>query len=959
MNKKICIYYFYLYTKIRVTPPSACTRLNVASVNTVLGTFRCFSFPECEQKPRGLQVELRAFVDALHGLGRVKSEKEASRIKTRFDELQNLLPGPITVQKLTKIEPKLIQNDSIETFVQFLSSVVRVLLPTWPLFKKEIEYLFTVEESFQVSQETLAVLCGFLKNENNEVTLRALADILTEYVKSDAVLTAVIDCSSLQFDVITEQYKHLNEWESYVQMLVTLPERVANKLERNTPKNLAHENYSYNLIFHVIRSMDYMIDSTFAQNIHYDISYLSFLLSKVIVNYNMSGNSDAIFKFVDALVAWTTKENAMFLRRKLIQKMLYHLSRQAIDCIALTMFHRAPIDYRKSEQAILHLLGDNFDQNKDWKDILTFRIPLYIEPKDYKDTTIVENLIYYLSTTKEEVLTDLVLRLSRVWSDVGHSNVSNITQHMYISQLLVLSVKYCVVLHTQNRQVWNVNELKTILFKGMSKHLDVLSQEFRCVGMATVEIILKLLAAVDNSDKAAEKLNFDFKEMGQNCVEIHQHLKKLSNRCLIDPNLKKPKDFKVKPIDLKGILDLIAMKVVDDSHRQVGNTIVTCAVKSPEQTKEIVKTIISVKLDALDKSKNLSEELDSDDDLQPYDMSNDIAIADKNKPAYVRDLVELITEAKDAEVFETTVEAAEELISKQLKNEDPKLAKELLDLFIHLDDKFHVEDFDNVKFNTAVAILCSQPKVCAEHICKEIHTDVGRYSIATKIFMLDVLSAAAQRIAEVTPQSEPKLVKPDVDVNLSQAEEDSAEEIIRRRLVNKTRYFHRKRPHPFSKAKRNQFAAVSDSFFYPLVGGFGVRQLTLSHHNTKQDIDNILLLKYLTVISNIILASKNCPKCSSYCWDVVQIILYMRYAPDPKIQSCVVAMLASVIIALPPTILRSEFLTSMIELRDWLGDLLSNVDLTLKLGGPKSETAVFAAQVLSLLEKNLGEFEED
>ncbi|XP_063389272.1 telomere length regulation protein TEL2 homolog [Cydia fagiglandana] len=929
--------------------------INVTSVNTVLGTFRCFPFPENEKTKSDLRRELRTLVDALHGVERVSSASQAKKLASYLDEVLKTLPGPITVQKLSRIEEKSFNSEVLEVFVQCLSSVVRVLISSWPLFNNEITSLFTVEESFEVSQETLAVMCGFLRNETNEVTLNALASILTDYVKSDAVLTAIIDCSSVKFDDVSEQYKQQNEWESYVQLLVTLPERIANKLEKNTPKNFSHENYSYNLIFHIIRSMDYMAESSYAQNIQYDISYLSFLVSKVIINYNMSGNSDAIFKFIDTLIAWSTNEtDTMFIRRKLIQKVFFHLNRQAIDFISLTLLHRSPIDYAKTEQAILHVLGDNFDQNKDWKEILTYRIPLYIQPKDHKDTTIPENLIYYLSTTKDsKVLTELVLKLSRVWSDVKHTNVTNITHHMYTSQLLILAIKYCVIIHIENKENWSLNELKTVLYKGMSKHLDVMSQEFRCIGMATIEIILKLLAELDDTDKAAEKLSFDYKEMGPSCIEIHNQLKELTHKCIIDAKRKILKDFKPKTIDLKGILDLIAMKVIDEHHRPVhNNTIMTCAVKSPEQTKEIVKTIISVKLDALDKSKTLSEDLDSDDDLQPYDMSNDIAIADKNRPAYVRDLIELISEAKDAEIFETAVESAEELITKQLKNEDHKLATELLDLFIHLDAKFHVDDFDNIKFNTAVAILCSHPTVCAEHICKEIHTDVGRYSIATKIFMLDVFSEAANRIADVRPQNEPKLVKPDV---VNQEEENvSAEEIIRRRLIQKTRYFHSKRPHPFAKAKKNQFAAVADSFFYPLVGGFGIRQLSLSHQNQKQDIDNILLFKYLSVIGNIILASKNCPKCPSYCWDVVQMVLYLRYTPDPKIQSCVIAMLASVIIALPRSILRSEFAKPMTELRAWLEDMI-RLDITSRLNSPASETAIFAAQVISLLENNLGD----
>lgn len=922
-----------------------------------MGTFRYFLFSGSDKSTAQEKVlrALRNFIDNIHAIDRVKCEKDVSNIKKCFQAIQNYLPGPITVQKLCKIDENTINSDILDVYSQLLGSVIRLLLPQWPLFKKEVVNMFVLEESFETSQEILLILTGFLKNESEKNVLEAIAFILLKYIKSDAVLTAIVDCSSLHFDEKTDLYKYKSEWENYVQLLATLPERVANRLETDTPKEFSHENYSYILLFHVIRSIDFMSECSFNLGIHYDISYLSHFLSKVLINYNMSGTSDSILNFIDILIAWTgseNKEKSKFIKRKLIQTLLFHLNRQAIDCLSVILLKRCVIDYRGKEQAILNILGDNFDKSKDWNEILSLKIPFYVKPKDYKETVIVENLIFYLSNTKNgsETLSNLIVSVSSAWADVKLTNTSDIAQHMYLSELLILAVKYRVTLVIKNKNHWHVNELKTILFKGMSKHLNVLSHEFRCLGMATTEIILKLLSVIEEKDKeAVENLKFDYAEMGKTCVEIHAVLKDLVNKCLIDDNLKVPKNYKIKTVNLKASLDYIAERVIDD--RPIHNTIVTCAVKTTEQTKEIVKTIISAKLDALD--KRMADDLDSDDDLQPYDMSNDLPISATKRPHYIRDLIEIITEEKDQETFEATLEISEELVTKQLKNEDPKLATELLDLFTHLEAKFFVDNFDSIKFNTAVAIVCSQPKVSAPHLCKEIHTDIGRYSIATKIFMLDVLSEAANRIADVRPNVE-DAPKTEV-ITTVEPEEIPAEEIIRRRLINKTRYFHSIRPHPFSKAKRNEFAAVSDSFFYPLVSGFGYKQLTLSHHNLKQDIDSILLYKYLSVVGNIILASKNCPKCPQYCSEIIQIITYMRYNSDPKIQSCVIAILASIVLALPSSILRGEFYNSMLEFRSWLAELLSNVDLTMRLGGPKSETAIFAGQILHLIEKNLTE----
>lgn len=926
---------------------------------SVLGTFRYFLFSGIDPKRPTIQESahraIRTLIDTLQAIERIKSDSEAMKIRECVRTLICYLPGPITVQKLCRLDDNIIFGEVLDSYSQLLGLIVKIILPQWPLLKEELLPLFVLEESFFLSHEVLSVLCGFLKNEIDNGVLKSLAYIILKYVRSDAVLTAILDCSCVETTDKIESYKYRMEWENYVQLLATLPERVANRLHTETPKEFSHENFSYKLIFHVIRSVDYMSESCFQQHIVYDISYLAHFLSKVLINYNMT---DAILKFVDILVGWSANDQSLskFVRRRLTQTLFNHLNRQAIDCIALILLKKCPIDYRSEEQAIQNILGNNINSSKDWNDVLMHRIPFYYKPTDYKDTTIPENLIYYISSNKDEVAEsfgNLIQKVASVWSDVTLSNVSNIAQHMYISQLLLLSVKYRSVISDRDNIGWNLVETKCILYKGVSKHLKILFNEFRCIGMATIETFFKTLPNEEVEREAAANLNFDYTGLNETCLEIQRILKNIVNKCLIDPQRKLPVSHKKKPIDLKGLLDLVATKVMDDEYKPTQNTIVTCAVKTPAQTKEIVKSIISVKLDALERSgKDETEQLDSDDDLQPYDMSNDVSVTARKRPNYLRDLLEVVVEAKDVESFEASLEVAEELVNKQLKAEDKKLAEDLLNLFIHLEEKYHVENFDNIKFNTVVAIVCSQPKVCAEYLCKEIHTDVGRYSIATKIFMLDALSEAANRIADINHHTE-EAVKPAAVVK--EDEKVPAEEIIRRRLINKTKYFHSIRPHPFSRARRNEFAAVSDYFFYPLILGFGYRQLSLSHYNAKQDVDSVLLLKYLAVIGNVILASKNCPKCSSYCWEILQILTYMRHSEDPKIQSAVISLLASVILVLPELLLKTEFLDILMDFRTWLGECLANMDLTMRFGGSKSETAIFAGQVLYMLERAMME----
>ncbi|XP_037876635.1 telomere length regulation protein TEL2 homolog [Bombyx mori] len=891
----------------------------------------------------------------LQNIGLIKTENDLTKVKNGFENLMQYLPGPITVQKLFKADEFVITDQLIEPYSRLLCAVVRHLLPQWPLFKDKVVSLFLIEESFEVNHEILTVLCGCLRTESSAAAAEALAHLALRYVRSDAVLAALLHRGAAP----TPAPAPAAHWDTYLQLLATLPERVANRMETKTPKEFSQENYSNILIFHIVRCIDYMSDSTFYQGSKYDLSYLSQLMSKVLVNYYMNGTSAPVTNLVDVLIAWCSNENQdknRFVKRKLIQVLLAHSSRQAIENLCFLLLRRCPLDYRSDRQIISNILGDNFDASRDWREILSSKVPFYIVPKDYRDTTVPENLIYFLSTTRNraENLSDLILRLSHVWADVKCSDISNLDQHMYLSELLVLAVKYRVMLSMKHKAYWDLAETKAVLFKGMGKHLDVAAQDFRCVGMATIEIVLKTLADIETSDKEALKsLSFDYKEMGENCVEIHRILLDVSNKCLIDINRKIPHKFKLKLPNVGATLDRIAEALCAEGTRAVHNTIVTCAVKTPQQTKEIVKTIISVKLDALEKEgRPVVEDLDSDDDLEPYDLSNDVSVNARKRPAYVRDLLENLVEAKDVETFEACLEVAEELVTKQLKNESPKLAIDLMDLFVHLEPKYSVDNFEQIKFKTCVAIVLARPAAAAQHLCKEFHTDVGRYSIATKVLMLDIIAESAHRlsntISDSAAEGRPEAPRPADDAV-------PPEEIIRRRLINKTKYYHSMKPHPFSQAKRNEFAKVADSFFYPLLSGFGYKQLTLSHHNRRQDADGVLLLKYLSVIGNVLLASKNCPKCAQYCWEVCELVLHLRYAPDARLQACVVGLLGSVVLALPQTILRSEFFEVMMEFRAWLSDCAANIDLTLKTGGPASEAAIFAGQILALIETSLAD----
>lgn len=883
-------------------------------------------------------------IEAMNIVDIVRSEKDMAAIEDAFKRIEEFVPGPITVQKLIEIDQRVVDGDAIDLYSATLIAVSQKTLQLWPHFKDSIVKLYLFEDNFDVSKEIMSVLCGLLKTEVNLKIVEMYVDILYLYVRSDCVLIAIVNCCNLEINNDMDKYKLQSEWENYVQELATLPERVANKLERNTPVECNRENHCFSLVFQIIRAIDFIVDSSYYQNAKYDLSYLSYFISKIIIHY---GSTEPLNHFVDLIIHWANdaQDPAIYVKRKLIQTILYHLNRQAIDNLSVIVLKKCPLLYDNSEQTIKRVLGDNIDKSKDWRLVLTYKIPS-ISNYDYKNTVVVENLVYYLSNSAE-ILSEFVIRLANIWADSTSINPNNLNQHIYVAQLLILSVKYLTILMKASQRTWQTCELKNILFNGVPKHLNSLSSEIRCIGMATVEIVLNNIKLTEDKANDAE-LKFEYTDMNEHCQQIYQCLVEVNSKCLLDPDFKAPADYKkVTEVKVQDLLNYIAEKTSNKTKVTTINTVLNQTIKNTVQKITIIKAIEAKADISFDES-----DLDSDDDLQPYDMGNDLPQSAKKRPAYIRDLIEKINEAKDYEDFEACLAVSEELVS-QLEDDDSKLAIEFLQLFLHLDCKFNVDDFEDIRFNTCVAIVCVQPMAAAEYICSEFHADVGRYSISAKILMLDVLSEAANRIADVRSDRSDK--SKNLDVKIIETEDLPPDEIIRRRLINKTKYFHSKRSHPFAKAKKNLFASVSDYFFYPLVFGFGKRQLNLSYHNLKHDSDNILLLKYLSVVGNIILASKNCPNCPKYCSELMEILMYLRFNAEVKIQMCVMSIIASIVLALPPSILKSDFFESMMDIRAWLMEWLSKMDLSLRTTGEKSDAAVFAGQVLYLVEKALAE----
>lgn len=224
------------------------------------------------------------------------------------------------------------------------------------------------------------------------------------------------------------------------------------------------------------------------------------------------------------------------------------------------------------------------------------------------------------------------------------------------------------------------------------------------------------------------------------------------------------------------------------------------------------------------------------------------------------------------------------------------------------------------------------PKEAAEFLCEEFYAEPGRYAISHRILMLKVLSEAARRLSSIEKKKEKTAeglksiigVKklPVKDLNLERKKE--VNKVINDRLAEKTKRFISSgtiRGEPLKGI--NRFHAVAGSFVFPLINGFGKKQILFqSRKNLKDDTTNILLLEFLKTLCVLTLCSENAPNIRRILQEELHLIVLLKFYSEEKIQMAVLELIGCVMTVTPKQMMATDFLQSFLEIKAWLEDLV-------------------------------------
>jgi len=871
----------------------------------------------------------------------IKSCADLEKIRSSVSNYVRFLPGPVTPQKYIGLDFDA-KVDAI-LYGRILEEIIDKFDHDWPLNEDGldplIKKLIIVDGAtiFMLSEALRALITALNESKDKKKT-HVISMLLNNLLKSEAIFSGILDASRDEVRSYMEEEELDQIWRNTTQILISLPNRVSNKLQFNTPKSYTPQVYVKILCFHISCAISF-INELYRYGIKPRTSVFSFLISKIVVSLKPCDFTC----FADILEEWCLENKKN--ERCLVEDIFRGLDSVAIEYIAVLFLKRCD-----SKLGVRPIFG-NLLREPNWRYILTTKIPLM---RYYEDEKLLTNLISYLSSFSNEnnILSELLIKLLEIWRDKSILNHVSVEQHKYITKLIVLAVKSCkdFLSHTERDQC------QRLLLSGVSIHLECTNITLRAMGMMVAEICINSLCNTDN----APKLKFEYDSMPAQVLELLQSLKDL-NTLATTVNTK-------EQYERGG--DLIIENIIFDSlsSRKIYELGVDCDVlpdienlsnkKIEENTHLSENSALRDNLMKKDETKqqaesNCDSDLDSDDDLVPYDM-NDDKPSSKIRPTYLRDLRDNLTDERtfsNPDIFSESLLACEELILTQLPNDDVSFAIELLQLLVTLKQQSYMENFELVIFKCCVAIVTVRPKECAEFLCKEFYEDTGKYSLSHRLLFLDILAESAKQLSKIdvndtdnmdvtvdtaikkkripsrislfidTQENKKQQVwyDEDFDIDLKASGDQSTnwQEIVDKRIASRTRRFAHNSKSP--KLHINHFGNVASSFFYPLLHGFGRRDiLKLDGLKIYTDQENILLLRFLKTLSAIMLAAQNCPLASKMGKEILELMWTVRNHDEATVRLAVTENIGSVLVAVPKDAIIGELSEPLMEIREWL-----------------------------------------
>ncbi|KAH8814988.1 telomere length regulation protein-domain-containing protein [Xylogone sp. PMI_703] len=493
-----------------------------------------------------------------------------------------------------------------------------------------------------------------------------------------------------------------------------------------------------------------------------------------------------------------------------------------------------------------------------------------------------------LSNRKEDLVTVLEKSLQQYGDQLYIKHTSTLQQEVH-AQVLLLAAGY----------VHRTSALRLSMLMRTGKHLSVISNRLaasspraRFLGMVVGEALSSL---VDKNDKL---LDFKVEEMNTAEAKWYKGLVTVSD--------------KIGSVELLKSGSMTTPRKKAQKTTSLGDSRLKSIPKIAPNSSKIV-SIEEVETD---------DEESDDEGLTPYmkpdsdeeDSDEDPTLITRNKPTapvYIRDLISYLRDTENYDRQKLALVTAAPLISRKANfgTEVTSHIEELATLLVGLQDKYEIENFQEMRLQGMIAVLKAQPLKMGQWFSKTFFD--GDYSISQRATVLTTLGLGARELggfgaddAKLTSSARPlpdtsfpskilpnkmhRIYAPPEDQPISKvsaqlsdtmiaplaaevADKVTGPQILKIRTFSSRMKVEAQRKKPIT----NQLAKiVADGFFFPLTGRFFIHLKAYgSSRHSNIAFQPYLLTLFIKTLSLLLHASGpntlSLPQMTAEFWDLL------------------------------------------------------------------------------------------
>lgn len=497
------------------------------------------------------------------------------------------------------------------------------------------------------------------------------------------------------------------------------------------------------------------------------------------------------------------------------------------------------------------------------KHLLTNKFLLINYYPSTKHQALIENIVGYLINYNLQLFKKTLYNVLSIWSNATLIRHQNKDQHYYLCRILICSLKYMIKLNVK----LDLNEFLILVLHGAETHLKMVELDKRNCGLFVVEKLTNYLNK--DNDKLEDKLDFE--------IELNDETKYLNDIL----NEKFNKDHK---------------KATDKNHE----------VKNEKKVNDKVYDDKEYEYDKMSLSNN-------EDDLIPYDMSNDLPFIKTKKPIYLKDCLEGLMNNEEIDYNSTCLQCLPELIDKN-RSQAKELNVDFIRVLLFLDNED--EDLKDIRFKTMIKLCNLDPIKSAQYLTNQFFD--RNLSIVRKLEVLDVIVESAKELSSL---ENPNLIEDHKIKSIQKIvkhPKPEYERIVEERIKSKTRYlFPTSTNHQPLVPLKNDFVQYVNHYFYPLINNYDKKDITLKFNED----DYFVLGKLILALAELLKSVSQTHLTRKMAIALIDFLNVFKNHQESFVRKSIVLGIHSILTNVPNYLLFEELQTDLLSFRDFLINL--------------------------------------